>query len=117
MWPGGDAVPDEDERPPSVESIARCVLVMLLKKWILIHLKYFTVAFRRAKSTTESCNLQVLAYTNKLERISAKRLGSNMKAFGHFVQGDWDKTVRKKIGLELPPAGNNDIEKKVERNT
>jgi hypothetical protein len=57
-----------------------------------------------------------LAYTNKLERISARKLGSNMEAFGHFIRDGWDKTVRRKTGHELSPAGSND-EKRVERNT
>jgi len=101
--------PDEDgELPPPVEDIARCALEMLLNKWILTHVKYFTVAFRTATFTRDTCHFRVLSYTNKLERISEKKLGRNMEAFGHFVRGDWDEMVRKKTGLELQPADEND---------
>ncbi|KAI4929899.1 hypothetical protein J4E85_004520 [Alternaria conjuncta] len=86
------AEPDEDgDLPPPVEDIARCALEMLLNKWILTHVKCFTVAFRTATFTRDTCHFRVLSYTNKVERISEKKLGRNMEAFGHFVRGDWDE--------------------------
>ncbi|KAI4922475.1 hypothetical protein J4E90_000906 [Alternaria incomplexa] len=88
--------PDEDgELPPPVEDIASCALEILLNKWMLTHVKYFTVAFRTATFTRDTCHFRVLSYTNKLERISEKKLGRNMEAFGHFVRGDWDEMVRR----------------------
>ncbi|KAI4692765.1 uncharacterized protein J4E88_001133 [Alternaria novae-zelandiae] len=85
------AEPDEDDELPPVEDIARCALEMLLNEWILTHVKYFTVAFRTATFTCDTCHFRVLSYTNTLERISEKKLGRNMEAFGHFVRGDWDE--------------------------